>query len=243
MNEKIGSDDLQLGNFGEEGLYLIFPDGNRISITQNNIRSYFQKIWHDNSVFPPYIKAATELEFCEHCPGKYSGEEFCVAIRPILPFLDEVDKYLSYDKVTAVLKTDHPSIISITHTDLQNALRYVSLLSLMQYCETNRKFWSYYLGVSPLSNQEQAMSQIYLNIFWLNNGDKGKTREAIDVFRNEIRISNECLVRRLRLLCKKDAFLNAYVNTQMSTELLSMDIDNILATAFEIHNKKLAVTV
>ena len=243
MNEKIYFDALLTDKFKEEGLYLIFPDGNCVSITESSINNYFEKIWHDSSVFPPHIKKAVDLDFCIHCPGKDLGEEFCAAIRPILPFLEKVDKYMSYDKVTAVLKTENPAIISITHTDLQDALRYVSLLSLMQYCETNRKFWSYYFGVSPISNQEQALSQIYLNIFWLKNGDENKTREAIDEYSKEIRISDECLLRRLRLICTNDAFLNAYANTQMSTEFLSMDADNILAMAFKMHNKKLAETI
>ena len=155
----------QIDKFTEEGLYLILPNGNCICISQNNINNYFKKLWDDGSVFPPHIKRATELDFCEHCPAKYSDEEFCVAIRPVLPFLEEVDKYVSHDKVTAIIKTNNPSVISIKHTDLQHALKYVSILSLINYCETNRKFWPYYFGISPFSDMEQVLSQIYVNIF------------------------------------------------------------------------------
>lgn len=226
--------------FKEEGLYLFFPDGDCISITKNYINNYFQMVWHDSFMFPPQVKKATKLAFCAHCPGKALGEEYCVAIRPILPFLEKIDKYMSYNEVTAVLKTDFPSVISIRQTNLQNALGYLSLLSLIQYCETNRKYWPYYFGVNPLAHHEQALSQIYLNIFWINNGDKDKTLKAIDSFSNEIRISDECLTRRLQLICKNDAFLNAYANTQMSADFLSWDAENILETAFKTHNKKLA---
>ena len=85
--------------------------------------------------------------------------------------------------------------------------------------------------------------RFYLNIFWLNKGDKHKTHNAITLYTDEIRISNECLVKRLKLLCKNDAFINAYANTQMSNEFLSMDEDDILDRSFKIHNKKLTEIV
>ncbi|NOX65979.1 MAG: hypothetical protein GXO85_09325 [Chlorobi bacterium] len=239
MNKKISLGDLRVDKFNEEGLYLIFPNDDCICVTQNYINNYFKKIWQDSSVFPSHIKKATDLQLCEHCPGKKSEVEFCVALRPILPFLEKVDKYVSYDDVTAVLKTNNPSVITVRHTDLQNALRYVSLLSLIKYCETNRRYWSYYFGVSPLADVQQALAQIYLNIFWLNKGDKKKTHNAINIFTKEMRISNECLLRRLKLICKNDAFINAYANTQMSSEFLSMNGDDILDSAFETHINQL----
>lgn len=238
MADKVCIENLNIEKFSEEGLYLIFPNNDCIPINQKEIEDYFIKVWNDSSVFPPHIKEAADLDFCSHCPGKET-DEFCVAIRPILPFLKKVDQYVSFDKVTAIMRTENPTIISITHTDLQYALKYVALMSLVMYCETNQKFWPYYFGIHPFSDIDQILSQIYINIFWLNDGDLDKTKQAIYEFKTEIQISDECLIKRLRLICKNDAFLNAFTMCQVSSEYLSMDEEELLRCAFGMHNRRL----
>lgn len=212
--------NLQTNSSKEEGLYLIFPEGKFISITPQKIEEYFQAFLRDPSLFPPSVREAEDLNLCEHCPSRLKGETFCGGLKPVLPFLNEVDTYMSYDKVTAVLKTTDPSFLSIVDTDMQNALKYVSILGLMYYCKTNSRYWKNFFGVNPLENAKQIISQVYLNFFWLNAGDEDKIREDIKAFRSEITSSTQCLVKRLRIICKNDVFLNAFVNAQVITELL-----------------------
>jgi len=47
-------------------------------------------------------------------------------------------------------------------------------------------------------------------------------------------------VKRLNLICKNDAFMNAFVNTQIVTTFLSMDIEKSLDKAYEEFEKKIA---
>jgi len=145
-------ENLQINNFQEEGLYLIFSDEKCISITQKEIKKYFKNFFTNKSFFPLAVRNAAEMELCEHCPGKKIGEVFCVALRPVLPFLEDIDKYMSYEKVTAVYRAADQNILTIAKTDLQSALTYVSIISLIFYCKNNEKYKEYFYGIRKCNN-------------------------------------------------------------------------------------------
>jgi hypothetical protein len=123
-------------------------------------------------------------------------------------------------------------------TSLQEVLKYVSLLSLTRYCRINRKYWKYFFGVRALSSPKQVVSQIYLNFYWIHKGNDDEIRREIHTFVQEIGRSARSLVQRLRLICENDAFLNAFVNAQIATEFLEIDVGTTLQRAFETHNKR-----
>jgi len=50
-------------------------------------------------------------------------------------------------------------------------------------------------------------------------------------FGEELKVSSTNQVRRLNLVCKNDAFLNAFVNTQLVTQFL-INIEDILTKSF-----------
>ncbi len=99
---------------------------------------------------------------------------------------------------------------------------------LLYYCLNFREYWRYYFGVVPLSSAETVAARIYLNIYWLHKGNKEEIDKVISQFQEELMLTTTNRVKRLSLICKNDAFINAFVNAQMTTEFLSMDIDGIL---------------
>jgi|GEM_PF-3161672 len=50
-------------------------------------------------------------------------------------------------------------------------------------------------------------------------------------FGEKLKVSSANQVRRLNLVCKNDAFLNAFVNTQLVTQFL-INIEDILTKSF-----------
>ncbi len=223
--------DLNFDDFTRKGLYLIFPDSSRLDLTKENIEAVVEKFWNDPAKISPQIKQAAEFQRCHFCPLKRQ-EDMCDAIRPTMPFLDVVDKYLSFDGVIAVFKGDR-DVLYVSSTTMQEALKYVSALSLMYYCRKGRTHWRYYYGINPLMRPKEIAARLYLNIYFLHNGDKEKVREEITALQEEVMVTSKNQVARMNLVCSKDAFMNAFVNTQISTEFLSMDMDKILEKSFE----------
>ena len=125
----------------QPGLYLFCPDNECICITYDAIDEVYEESFNNPSLFPQEIKDSADIALCERCPGKVKGEQFCAALKPILPFLSMVDKYVSYDKVIAVYKDEENNSIKARGTTMQEALMFVSELSLIYYCKANEKYW------------------------------------------------------------------------------------------------------
>ena len=227
MAGKEDSINLQFSNYRQEGLYLHFEDSSRLVLTKEVIEQTAEKFWQDPTKIPPDIKEADEFQKCSICPGRRQTG-LCSALRPVLPFLEHVDKYASFDKVTAVYRVKGQEVLNVAATTMQIALSYVALLSLMHYCLNGREYWRYYFGVVPLSGAETVVARVYLNIYWLHKGNKEEIDKVISQFQEELMLTTTNQVKRLSLICKNDAFINAFVNAQMTTKFLSMDIDSIL---------------
>ena len=236
MTEEGKSINLRLGDYEQKGLYLILKDSTRLRLTRENVERVTEKFWGDPAKIPPKVKEASEFQRCPVCPLRDSGG-FCDGLRPILPFLEVVDKYVSFDKVKAVYTGDEKELFHISDSTMQQALKYVSILSLTQYCQTGRKYWKYFLGMIPLMGAEQIARRLYLNIYWLHKGEKESIDKLISKFKEEITISSKNQVKRLNLICKNDAFMNAFVVTQIITEFLSMDVEKVLKASFDSFEK------
>ncbi len=78
------------------------------------------------------------------------------------------------------------------------------------------------------SKVARVAARIYLNIYWLHKGNKEEIDKVISQFQEGLMLTTTNQVKRLGLICKNDAFMNAFVNAQMTTQFLSMDIDSIL---------------
>ena len=82
-----------------------------------------------------------------------------------------------------------------------------------------------------MSGKEVA-TRVYLNMYWLHKGNLEEIKKMIKRFGEELRVSSANQVRRLNLVCKNDAFVNAFVNTQLVTQFLK-NIENILGKSFD----------
>jgi len=215
--------NLNLPDFAQEGLYIIFPDSTRLELTKQNIEAVSEDFWRGPSKISDEMKKAIDFQKCYFCPRK-NQEDICDAIRPVLPFLGKIDKYVSFDKVIAAYKSPQDDLLHIKETTMQDALQYVSILSLLRYNMVLRKYWKYYYGVIPLMAGKEAACRIYINMYWQHKGDKKELDKIVAQFKEELTVSSENQVKRLNLVCKNDAFMNAFVNTQIVSEFLDMDI-------------------
>jgi hypothetical protein len=177
-----------------------------------------------------------EFQRCPFCPLK-GKEDFCDALRPVLPLLDVVDNYVSFDKVLAIYKPNDKRLLHISDTSMQRGLRYVVMLSLMDYCQVGKKYRGYYFGIIPIVGSVELANRLYLNIFWIQGGKIESTEKAISDFNEQIKITTKNQVARLRLICKNDAFLNAFVEAQTIPELLHRAKDTFLQDSFSSFQK------
>ena len=223
--------DLRLSDFDKEGLYLLFPDSTRLELTKENIEKVTDRYWQDLTKIPEDKRKAIEFQKCYFCPHK-NEEDICDSIRPMLPFLDIVDQYVSYDKVIAVYKGNEEKLVHIRATTMQDALKYVSILSLLRYNLVLQKYWKYYYGIIPIMGGREVATRVYLNMYWLHKGNIEEIKEVIKRFGEELRVSSTNQVKRLNLVCKNDAFVNAFVNTQLVTQFL-VNIEGILTKSFD----------
>jgi len=224
--------NLRLGDYEQEGLYIILEDSRPLALTRSNIEQTAKKFWEDPGKINSKVKAAAEFQRCDFCPLRKTGG-LCDAIRPTFPFLDALDKYLSHNQVTAVYKEDKGGLC-VHRTTMQQALRYLSVLSLVYYCQVTRKYWKHFWGIMPLMGAQEIAARLYLNFFYLNDGSKRAASKSISRFKEEITITSRNQVKRMNLVCDKDAFMNAFVNTQIITDILSFDIGKLVDEGFNM---------
>lgn len=222
---------LQLGNYKQKGIYLLFKDLTVLSLTQREIEKISRQFWEDPARIPPEVREAADFKLCPICPEK-EKKGICFALHPVLPFLETIDRYASYDNVTAIYKGEDKDLLHISDSTMTSALQYISILSLMYYCRIGRKYWRYYFGINPLMGARETRNRLYLNIYWLYKGNLGEIHKAITTFRNEIRITSENQIKRLGLICKNDAFMNAFVNTHIAADILSLNMEENLKRSF-----------
>lgn len=219
-------------DYDEEGLYLIFPDSTRLTLTTESILRIYNEFWKDLSKVPIDLKKIYEYPRCKICPlGDKTG--LCRAFYPLVPFLKELEKYLSFDKTIAIYKGAKEGSLFIKDTTLQDALKSVSILSLMYYCHVGIKYGRYFYGIMPLMDVEKIASRLYLNIFWFHNGKENEINRVISQFNEELRNTSKNIVERLNLICKSDAFMNAFVITQITTERLTTPMKDRIKKEFD----------
>jgi len=224
-----------LGDYEQKGLYLLLEDSSIISLTERNIERTAKEFWEDPNKMPIQVKKAADFQLCGICPER-GNEAICYSLHPVLPFLELIDQYFSFDKVTAIYREDEEGLLYISETAMQNALQYISMLSLLSYCRVGRKYWKYYYGVIPIMGVDAAVNKFYLNIYWLHEGKMDEINQFISEFKENISIISENVIKRLNLICKKDAFVNAFFNTHVFAEFLSMDMEEVLKRTFCAHD-------
>ena len=212
----------------EEGMYLHCENGAFFDFSVSNVATLSDEYWDDTSKLAIDLRQDENFKTCSVCP--YRGEDvMCSSIKPILPFLENLTDFHSFDRVTVIYRdTNH--ILSTQETDMQTALQYLTNMSVFQYCEDMKSYNQYFKGINPLQPFEENVQTVLLNIFWQCKGDKQQTKKVSGEVQKAIDITSRNCIKRIRLLCKNDAFMNAYVKTHAIGTFLSMSADKLAET-------------
>lgn len=221
---------MDFDGFRDPGLYLLWDDATRLDLTAARVHEATERMLADPAQIPESVRAATEYQPCVVCPERETAQ-ICHAIMPALPFLEHVDAYMSYDAVTAVYRAEGEDVLHIRRTTMQEALKHVAILSLVHYCEHGRQFAPYFKDINPLMPPRTIAAAIYRNMHVAFGGDLQAMQTAVSAMGNSILLTTRCQMDRLRLIAKRDAFLNAYVSTQTTTQFLLMDLEEHIRTA------------
>ncbi|MDP6470381.1 MAG: hypothetical protein QGH42_00300 [Kiritimatiellia bacterium] len=203
---------LNLAQYDDPGLYLEMPDGERVVLTRALIEEKVQAMLNDPTLLAPEVRAAADYQPCDICPERETAQ-MCHAIMTTLPFIGEIDRYMSYDHVTAVFREEGEGSLLIRKTTMQGALQYISILSLIHYCEVGQKYSAFFEGVNPLMPQVQIADAVFRNMYLACEGDLSILVETLSTMQEELLQTAKCQVKRLQLISKRDAFLNAFVAT------------------------------
>jgi hypothetical protein len=226
--------EINRDDFEQNGLYLLLPGGRRIALTREMIETFAHTFESNLDQIPAKIRSAVAFQACPVCPEKGSAV-FCHALPATLAFVEALEGFKSYDKVSAVYRGTEPGLVWVPETTMQEALQFVTILSFMYYCEVGKKYWKFFLGIHPLLSPHEMIARIHLNIYWDCKGDQQKVDQVMQSFADEITCTCRCQVERLGLISKNDALMNAFVNTQAQIEYLAMSKGAVLEESFEDH--------
>jgi hypothetical protein len=214
---------IQVADFPDPGLYLLWPDGARLDLTRKAIEEHVEGMLKDPARIPPHVRAAVDYQPCDICPERDKAV-ICHAIMTALPFIDEIDRYMSYDKVVAVFRDRDAHMLHVTETTMQEALKYVVVMGLMNYCEVGRKYGRYFEGVNPLMSVSRFAAAVFRNIHFEHQGNAAAMGEIVRTMKQEILHTTKCQAKRLSLISQHDAFLNAFVEAYTTTQYIFLEL-------------------
>ncbi len=215
--------NIDITEFSEAGLYLLLPDGERLVLTRDSIEKTTRRMLDDPRLISPHMRAAVEYKPCDICPARFTAE-ICHAIMPALQFCDDIDRYMSYDKVTAIYREDEDSPLMVNNTTMTDALQFVTILSLTSYCEVGEEYGRYFVGINPLMPLEKIGREVFLNVYCEAKGDRAKTKQIITTMSENILHTARCQAARLNLISQRDAFINAFVNTELIFQYVHLEL-------------------
>jgi len=180
--------------YKDEGMYVHCENSTVFDFSLKNVEALADEYWNNPEKLSSEIKHDELFKTCSVCP--YRGKDvLCSAIKPLLPFLDNLNDFKSFDPVTVVFR-DTGKVLSIKDTDMQNALQYLTDMSVFQYCEDMKRYREYYSGIRPLRSTSENVQTLLLNIFWKSNGDKEQMRNTIKELQKAIEKCKENLNER-----------------------------------------------
>lgn len=212
-------------DFEKPGLYLIFEDEDPLALTRENIDRIVTTYLNDSNLLPDSVKKAVEFAPCSICPERDTAK-ICHAILPILPFVEKTDQFYSHETVTAVYRAAEAMPLQIVDTTMQQALMFVAILSLTEYCETGLQFKQYFRGINPLMPADQIANTMFKNIYLDYQGDLEAISSLVQEMSSSFTTTSSCQIERLQLISRRDAFCNAFVNTQNTSAWLMMMIED-----------------
>lgn len=230
--------DDRYANLEPDVLHLFFENGEKITFSPEQILDRAKSAWQSPELFPDEIKGAVEMEACDVCPLKGSVD-LCHAIFPILHFLDAFEQHPSYERVTIAMINGETKAVQIQETSVQEALQPISILSLTSYCEVGHKYHELFYGVDPFLSPDEFVIRLAMNAFWLAQGNRELATERLKKLFEELEVTIHCQLKRISLITKGDAFLNAFVRMNILTKRLYARGFALVDKAFEAHRASL----
>jgi hypothetical protein len=223
--------DIKFEACQKDGIYLFFSDGTSIDFSKERIKALGDDYWSDPEKLPKAVREHEDFKTCSVCP--YRGQNvFCSAMKPLLPFLEEMERFESHSTVAAV-HVRSGQIRYIPATSMQHALKYVTSMALLEYCEDAKVHYKYFRGIDPFMSTKEAGCRLFMNIFWLHQGDRPKVEETLKEIHHSMLVTAKNCVKRLNLMCKSDVFMNAFILSEGFLAVLSMDPDDLLKEYFD----------
>jgi hypothetical protein len=130
--------------------------------------------------------------------------------------------------VTAVYREAESGVLHVQVTTLQLALNFLTMLSLLEYCEQGKQFAEYFEDVNPLMPPEQIARQVFRNLYLKQAGDVDVIRRLVDQMHGNFYTTTHCQIKRIQLICKNDALQNAFVNLHTVAGWLTVNLQEQL---------------
>lgn len=225
--------NIDLSLFDDHGLYLR-PEGHDqwFILTRCEIESRMQALLDDPTAIPPEVRAATDYQACNICPERDTAT-ICHAIMTVLPFQKEIDEFLSHQNVLAAYREPPSSDnkqrgLYLRQTTMQQALQYITILSLMFYCEVGKAYYACFENTNPLMPSKALSKVVFANMYLQCKGDRETLETLLEKMTSEILQTAKCQVKRLQLICKHDAFINAIIGTHTTVQLILQNLHDLV---------------
>ena len=95
---------------------------------------------------------------------------------------------------------------------------------MIYHCEVGKKYSAYFEGVNPIMPQSHIANTVFLNLYLACKGNMQILESTLNTMQRELMQTVKCQMRRLQLICEGDAFLNAFVNTENTTEIMLLAV-------------------
>ena len=212
-----------LAEFKEPGFYIIFENGEKVSINKSSITSS-KEIFKKETVNSE-IKDAPKFKKCGFCLSQ--DKVICDAIGPIFPLIEILNKYDSFEKAILIWKHDEKDTFFSMFKDLQTALGQIALWSMTDYCYLSGKYSHYFDGIIPYMSREQISKIILKNIALSCSLIFEDTKKEVIRFAKLMQITTENRIRRVQFLSRTDAVANAYIKALVPIQLLEKNFDSM----------------
>ena len=217
---------IDLKTFRKDGMYLYLSDGRFMDFSKERIQQLGYVYWENPKKLPRHIRESKDFKTCTVCP--FNGQDvLCSVMKPLLPFLEEMTTFSPQERVSVVY-VSRGLVQYVPETTMQKALQYITNMSLFEYCEDGKKYAQYFQGIHPFMTLNEAGSRLILNVYWGLKGDRERIVQVVEEMSREIEIMSQSCIKRLKSMCQSDAFIGAYVESQVLVGSLAREVKGMI---------------
>ncbi len=227
----------RLNKFQEEGLYLYFSDQSIHHFNLTKIEVLADEFWQDESIINAAAKTSFQFQKCGFCSDP-EPETMCNGLKPLLPIAEILDQYMSNDNVISYFRNEDGSFV-VKETNLQVALDYIVLLSMMKFCKKTSQFNDYFEGIFNIGGQtiEELANRMYLNILNKHKGNVPETISALYYFAEHLETTNKNKIRRLGMISSSDALSKAFARSAIPVQFFMKKVKELEQIDLSLENQ------